>query len=150
FCLLLLVLPLPTLAQQVVQEPFADDTRLLQKVSVNVEGIPVGEFLVLLSKKTGVSLTAQDNLADEKVMVFGPPRPLRDVLGDLAALFHNVWMRGESMNGFRYIMVRSRRAQEFEDGLRQRDSEERWQAAMDGLAAALRETPDQLDKRPDN
>src|SRR5579871_3302639 len=68
--------PLPSGA--VVDHSLSDDPRLQQQVALNVEGVPVGDLLALLAKKTGVELAADEKVADDKIVAFGPARPLRD------------------------------------------------------------------------
>ena len=70
---------------------FASDARLQQGVAVHAEGVPVGDLLTLLAQKTGVTLKADLYVADDKVIVFNPARPLRDTLRDIAALFNDEW-----------------------------------------------------------
>lgn len=131
-------------------DAFAGDPRLVQKVTLHVEGLPVGELLALLSKKTGVALTVQTSLADDKVIAFTPSRPLRASLSDLAALFNDAWLRIEEKGEpIRYELVRSRKAQEYEDGLAARPADALL-AKLDELVRALAETPEQLAQRPKN
>jgi beta-lactamase regulating signal transducer with metallopeptidase domain len=99
--------------------PLFSEPQLQQKIFVHAEGIPVGELLTLISKQAGIALSAKDALADEKIIVFGPPRPLKALLKDMAVLFNNTWMRGKTADGrLAYIMVRGQRAQEYEAALR--------------------------------
>src|SRR4051812_11617631 len=74
-------------------DPFAGEPRAAQKVTVSAEGLPVTELLALLAQKTGISLSAAPEVADDKVIVFGPACPLREILADIAALFNDRWER---------------------------------------------------------
>jgi hypothetical protein len=56
----------------------AGDGRLERKVAAIAEGVPVGDLLNFLAKKTSVEIRASDYVADDKVVVFSPARPLRD------------------------------------------------------------------------
>ena len=106
----------PLRAQQNV---FAEDARLRQQVAMNVEGLPLNELLGLLSQKTGVTLSVERDLADEKAIVFQKSRPLQETLSDLAALFNAAWTSVEVKGaGKRYLIVRARRADEQEAQLR--------------------------------
>ncbi|HLK60439.1 MAG TPA: M56 family metallopeptidase [Chthonomonadaceae bacterium] len=94
------------------------DARLNQKVEITAEGIPVGDLLSLLSTRTGVKLKADSYVADDKVIVFNPARPLRDVLTDLASLFNDRWQSHKERNGeITYLLLRDIRAKAYEDGL---------------------------------
>ncbi len=126
----------------------AQDRRLDRAVSVRVEGIPVGDLLALLAKKTGVELKASREVADDKVVVFSPSRPLRATLTDLAALFNDSWEPIDLANGQkRYLLVRRSKALRYEDGLEQQVVT-RMKALLDAQVKALDETPEQTAKRP--
>jgi hypothetical protein len=58
-------------------DPFARDARLERQISLRVEGLPVSELLSLLSQKTGVGLSVEQDIGDEKVVAFNGARPLR-------------------------------------------------------------------------
>src|SRR5882724_4801567 len=101
-----------------VKDVFADNPKLLQKVKVECEGMAVGELLALLSQKTGVKLSADRGVADDKVVLFSPARPLRETLTDLAALYHDLWQHIKTdAGGDRYFLLRTRRSSEYEQTL---------------------------------
>jgi hypothetical protein len=131
------------------QDPLSDDPQLDRKVEVSAEGIPVSDLLARLTARTGVSLRAARDVADDKVIVCGAARPLRDLMADLAALYNDVWMRVEEPKGIRYLLTRTERAKEYEDGL-ERDVTGRLEAQLDEQVRALNETPEQLARRPKN
>ena len=129
---------------------FANDARLLQKVRLRVEGLPVKELLALLAQRTGVDLRSQEDIGDEKVVIFQPARPLQATLLDLAALFNNRWERVELPGQpLRYRLLRTARAREYEDSLALAPAR-RYMAQMRDMVNALAETPDQLVQRPAN
>src|SRR5712692_8092811 len=98
-----------------VKDPLADDTRLARQVRVTVEGLPVSDLLAQLSTKVGVTLTADAETGDDKVIVFGPARPLRELLADLAALFNDRWERRKAKNGVvSYRLIRTFSARQLE------------------------------------
>src|SRR5437868_14869100 len=112
---MIMALPLrvPAAAPDTVRDPLAEDSRLQRRVALSVEGLPIRDLLSLLSERTGVSLAVASDVADEKALVFGPARPLRDVLADLAALFDCRWARERSgRDSTRYRLVRSRGGQQ--------------------------------------
>ena len=145
---------LPSLVSAVAaSSPLAEDVRLERKVALHVEGLPIGELLEQLSAKTGVTFTAQKDIAEENVIAFVPARPLRATLEDIAALFNNQWERIENDKvkgeAVRYRLIRGARAREYEDSLL-RGPRERMMAQMEPLVQALAETPEQLRQRPAN
>ena len=98
----LLLTPVCAAAQSAVPaaaQGFSVDSRLQQKVAVHAEGIPVSDLLVLLGRKTGVSLKADPYVADDKVAAFSPARSLRSTLLDLAALFNDTWEEAPLADG---------------------------------------------------
>jgi hypothetical protein len=129
-------------------DPFADDERVAQKVSVTTEGLAVGDLLARIAEKTGVALAATTETRDDKVIVFGPARPLREVLADLAALFNDRWERKEGKDGVvRYTLTRTIRARQQEAELVQQRLE-RQEARLQEGVRALRETPAVFNRRP--
>ncbi|MCW3100853.1 MAG: blaR0 [Chthonomonadaceae bacterium] len=139
-----------TISATAVQEENAwdKDARLTRKVSISAEGIPVRDLLALLSQKTGVLLKAEDYVADDKVIVFTPARPLRDTLADIAALFDDAWLSRKTKENTNYfLLVRNRPAKDYEDGLSQ-DRNRKMLAQLDAQIKALDETPQELERRP--
>ncbi len=135
-------------AQENRYDPFAGDTRLEQKVTVSAEGQSLGEFLELLAGRTGVALTASRQTADDKVVIFGPSRPLREILTDLATLFDHRWTRERDAEGSRrYTLARTARAPAHEQRLA-RAAAEKVMSQVDEQVRALGETPEQLARRP--
>ncbi len=139
----LLLTPVCAAAQSAVPaaaQGFSVDSRLQQKVAVHAEGIPVSDLLVLLGRKTGVSLKADPYVADDKVAAFSPARSLRSTLLDLAALFNDTWEEAPLADGrMRYTLVRRLKAQRYEDGLEQQVTA-RMKALLDAQVKALGET----------
>lgn len=134
-------------AQENRHDPFAGDSRLEQKVTVSVAGQSLGELLNLLTARTGVSLTASRQTSDDKVAIFGPPRPLRQVLTDLATLFDHRWTGERNADGaLRYTLVRTARARAYEQQLA-RAAAEKAMSQVEEQVRALAETPEQLARR---
>ncbi len=127
---------------------FGGDARLARKVRLRVEGLPIKELLALLSQQSGVDLRAQEDIGDEKVVLFQPARALQATLVDLAALFNNQWERIEQPGQpLRYRLIRTARAREYEDTLAHAWAQ-RYTAQMQQMVSALGETPEQLARRP--
>ncbi|HLK59467.1 MAG TPA: M56 family metallopeptidase [Chthonomonadaceae bacterium] len=123
------------------------DVRLNQKVAISAEGIPLRDLLSQLSQKTGLLLKADDYVADEKIILFTPARPLRDTLADLAVLFNDIWLpQTPRDNKTYYLLTRTLRAKEYEDGLAQ-DMNRKLLAQLDAQIKALEETPQELARR---
>src|SRR5205823_3062379 len=98
-----------------VKDALAGDARLAQMVRVSVEGLPVSDLLAKLAAKTGVALAAEPDIGDDKLIVFGPARPLRELLADLAALFNDRWESKRTVSGaVRYRLFRSAAARQLE------------------------------------
>lgn len=107
------------------KDPLADDARLAQQVRVTAEGLAVSDLLARLSARTGVALVAEPDVGDEKVIVFGPARPLRELLADLAALFNIRWEAKRTHGGeIRYRLYCSPAARQLEAGFARRIIEE--------------------------
>jgi beta-lactamase regulating signal transducer with metallopeptidase domain len=126
------------------------DAGLDRKVAVTAEGVPVGDLLALMTRKTGVGISAANDLIDNKVIILGPARPLRDVLYDLAALYDGVWHTIPVSGGrSRYLLVRDNRVKSYEDTLAD-DVNRRVLAKINEQIQALNETPAELAKRSGN
>src|ERR1051326_5767605 len=81
----------PLRAETPQDDPLGAEPKLDRKITVAAEGIPVGELLAAISRKTGLALRADPAVADDKVIVFGPQRTLRAVLTDIGALYNDSW-----------------------------------------------------------
>ena len=131
------------------KDPLADDARLAQKIRVSVEGLPVSDLLAQLAAKTGVALAAEPDIGDDKVIVFGPARPLRDLLADLAALFNDRWESKRTRDGeIRYRLYRTVAARQLEATFARRTTEQQM-ARLERLVSGLDMKPEEL-ARPEN
>jgi hypothetical protein len=120
---------------------FSEDRRLDRGVGIHVEGLPVSELLGLLARRTGVSLSAVGEAADDKVIVFSSARPLRAQLLDLAALFGNRWLASPAAPGrLRYFLARRRATSEREAALLKK-AEQSLLADLAQQVAALVDAP---------
>jgi beta-lactamase regulating signal transducer with metallopeptidase domain len=129
------------------EDAWKSDTRLDQRVKISAEGISLGELLPLISQKTGVSLTANRYTADDKVILLGPARPLRDVLADIAALFNDLWDPEQGNDGkLQYVLIRDLKTRQYEERLGQ-EGDRRLLAQLEEQVKALRETPSELERR---
>lgn len=131
-------------------DAFAEDMRLSQKVALHAEGIPLEDLLARLSRRIGVTLKVQQDIADEKVIVFSSVRPIRDLLNDMAALMNDAWMRLEQPGDKPiYRLVRNGRARELENDLLAKINN-RLELRLEEQVRALGETPDERSRRPAN
>jgi hypothetical protein len=146
---LLLLCTLPAASQDTPKDPFRGDSRLLQKVAVRAEGLSLSDLFGLLSKQTGTELSASRDTGEEKVLLFSPARPLRELLADLAALFNDRWERKSAAGGARYLLTRDVRARQYEARLVHATTE-RMLAQLDAQVRALAETPEQLARRSEH
>ncbi len=104
-------------------------------VKVLAEGAPVSDLLALVSKESGVDITAHRDVADDKVVLCGPARPLHDLLSDIAALFNDIWLHTTSADGHdHYSLTRNRQAREYETALAQ-DIRDRMKRQLDAFIA---------------
>jgi hypothetical protein len=76
------------LASTAVAAERIQDERLAQKVTVISTGQSLGSFLTGLSIKTGVKMTARDEVADHKLVVFAADMPLSEVMAAISEVFH--------------------------------------------------------------
>ncbi len=132
-----------------VPEGLVGNPALEKRVKVTCPGLAVGELLEQLSAKAGIKLEADRAIADDKVVLFCPARPLKATLNDLAALFHDVWRHTKTADGKdRYLLLRTRAATVYEETL-SHATYARLIAKLEEQVKALSETPDQLAKRPE-
>src|SRR5262249_34999450 len=84
------------------QEREIVDTRLVRKVTVAEKGVPFGELCRKLSGITGIALTANRRVSEDKITVFCRERPLRDVMRQISALFGFTWLRSGTEGAYEY------------------------------------------------
>lgn len=135
-------------AQETVPRLGEQDSRLSQKIRLAVGGRSIGDVLGLLTQQTGIRVTAARDVADDKVVIFTPKRPLRDTLEDLAALLSHQWESDSSDGTMRYRLVRNSKTKRLEAKLLEAE-EGRLLALAGRYVHALSETPEQLKKRPE-
>jgi hypothetical protein len=124
---------------------------LQQEVLIHAEGVPLGDLFAGIDRKIGVRLRAVAEADDEKVVMVGPARPLRDYMEDLAALVDARWSRVSRSDPPAYMLSLPRDARDREDRLlraaherllRQLNEEARTlalQAPMEGAGPAERD-----------
>lgn len=71
---------------------YGDDSRTAKGVAFGSPRAPLGQCLQLLSKATGVALTAAPTLATEPLVGYVPRRPLRETMQALEDLYDGQWV----------------------------------------------------------
>ena len=125
------------------------DSRIHQTAKVTAEGVSVHDLLRLMTRESGVALTAAGEVGDKKVVIFGPPRPLFSLLDDVAALFNETWVRQNTSEGaIRYRLEQGASSLQNATQLR-RAGVTRMLDQLEEQVQALKETSEQLGRRPD-
>ncbi|HLK56090.1 MAG TPA: zf-HC2 domain-containing protein [Chthonomonadaceae bacterium] len=138
--------PTKAAAEQYKQEAEIVDERLVKKVSLTEKGISFADLCRLLKEQTGIELTANASVADDKVTLFCKERSLRDIMRQVNRLFGYLWNRSGKPGEFRYELTQPVRAQLAEDELRSRDRNEALMALdreMERYRKYLNLTPEQ-------
>jgi beta-lactamase regulating signal transducer with metallopeptidase domain len=127
-----------------------NDGRLGRKVTISAEGVPIGDLLTLVTKKSGVNMSAAPDVADDKIIIFETSRRLRDAMADIAALYNAVWVPVEVQGSpVRYSLVVSAHTRQYEEDLAD-ETTRRILARLDEQVQALSESPQQFAKRAPN
>jgi hypothetical protein len=100
------------------------DSRLAHKVTLALKATALADLCDRVRADTGVQLIAGRSVADEKVTLFCPEMPLRDVMRQLSRPFGYAWLRSGKPNEYRYELVQDLRSQLMEEELRNRDRNE--------------------------
>ena len=127
--------PLPPIAGQgdaavksavVVQQQEAAivDARLVRKVSVQAKGISFFDLCTRLRAESGVRVTANRCVADDKITLYCHPRPLRDLMRHISRHFGFTWVRKGEEGSYEYELTQTLRSKLLEEGMRERDEEE--------------------------
>lgn len=127
--------PLPQIAgdgPRAVQAALADykqqkeivDARLVHKVTIGVKGIAFSDLCRQVHDQTGIEISANPSVADDKITLFCKDRPLRDLMRQINRLFGFIWTRTGEPNAYRYELSQALNAQLTEEELRNRDRNE--------------------------
>jgi RNA polymerase sigma factor (sigma-70 family) len=125
-----------------------DDPQIRRRVTIKTEGIALGELFALWAKQTGVRLQVDDYTADDKVIILGPPRPMNEIMADIAALYNDTWLHSRDGERHTYRLTRLPIARDDEDKLAN-EMNRTLLAHLEEQIKALDETPEQLAKRPE-
>lgn len=97
------------------------DSRLFKPMTLRLKAASLEDLAAELERQTGVSLQASRGVADEKVTAFVVDRPARDVMREVARLFHYIWARTGSEGAYRYQLIQDLKSQLTEEELRRND-----------------------------
>jgi hypothetical protein len=141
------VLFLPAPATALPKEPFRDDARLRQKVTVRVRGMPIGQLLQRLAVALGVHLSAEgEDLNDQKINLFARDLTGAEVLDAIANLLNSEgpkghwWERSGRAPNRRYRLVRDLASRQWEVR-RAAEAEARLVSLLGDRLRALRNEP---------
>jgi hypothetical protein len=147
----LLLAPFAPVHGEPPPDALSRETRFARSLCIEAEGISIGELLMRLSDATGLPLRAGREVADEKVIVFGPPRPLREVLRDLAALVGAEWQERTAEDAAPYFLLEKRSAARRRETMLAESVTEQMLQQMEERVRALRESPQEFARRaPDD
>jgi hypothetical protein len=146
--MLLFLRPFPASAEP--PDALAKETRFARSVRVEAEGISISELLARVSEVTGLPLRASREVAEEKVIVFGPARSLREILQDIAALLGAEWQERSEKDASPYYLLEKRpAARKRETTLADSVIDQMFQK-MEEQIRALRESPQEFARRPEH
>jgi predicted anti-sigma-YlaC factor YlaD len=106
------------------QERAIVDPRLVRKVTLAVKGTAFSEICRRLTQETGIQISANRRVADDKITLFCKERPLRDLMRQISTLFNFTWNRTGKEGAYEYELTQSLRSQLLEETLRQKDRDE--------------------------
>lgn len=145
----LLLVSRPPFACAAPPDILAKEPRFAQSVRVEAEGISIRELLAHISEAAKLPLRASREVAEEKIIVFGPPRPMREILQDIAMLLGAEWQERNEKDAPPYYLLEKRSAaRERETTLANAVIEQMFQQ-MEEQVRALRESPEKLARRPE-
>jgi hypothetical protein len=127
-------IPLPPIAGQgagavqsaiVMQQKEAAivDARLVRKVSVQAKGISFFDLCARLRHESGVQLSANRCVADDKITLFCHPRSLCDLMRQISLHFGYTWIRKGEEGSYEYELTQTMRSKLLEEGMREQDEE---------------------------
>lgn len=123
---------------------FADDSRLVNKVSIRAIGISLTEFLEKLSAKTGVKFTADKEVSESKLAVFVKDIPILKLQSAIGAALYLQSSREKGKDGkwqYNFQMDSTARA---EAAANRRREIENLRKYVQELAAASKLSPEEL------
>jgi anti-sigma factor RsiW len=109
-------------AQQ--REAAVIDTRLVRRVSMQAKGISFFDLCERLRRESGVRVTANRSVADDKITIFCHPRPLRDLMRQISRHFGFNWVRKGEEGSYEYELTQTLRSKLLEEGMREQDQEQ--------------------------
>ncbi len=105
-------------------EKAISDPRLQKRVTLAKKAVAFGELLDAIAKETGISISANRSVSDDKLTVFCKDKPLRDLMRLITQHFGFVWERTGGESEFVYRLKQPLRNQFLEEELRNKDKNE--------------------------
>jgi hypothetical protein len=128
-------------------DPFREDARLRQTLTVRVSGMPLVELFPRLGALLGVRLFAEgEDVAEQKINLFATDLPAAEILTAIAGLLNaegprgSRWERSGKASNPRYVLVRDLASRQWE--------ERQLAAATARLASLLRDRLRALGEEP--
>jgi len=116
------------------QEASVVDSRLVHNVSISLKHASMTEACAELARQTGVSITAGRNVRDENVTLYVSPRPAREVMRQVSAVFGFIWEREGEEGRYSYRLKQDAASEVAEERLRNDDIS----AAVQSLAKTVK------------
>lgn len=119
------------------------DARLERPVNLRRKRDPLSDVLADLRDQTGARVEASPEVAYEPAIVFVSGQPARDVMAQIAALFHYRWRRRGEAPAYRYELYQDETARHEEENLRAQE----WQRLRETFRAQIGRY-ERLSRRP--
>lgn len=118
-----------------IQPIIEQDTHLQQRVTLHLKRRPLSAVVAEIGAKSGVTLTAASDVADEPAIVYVTDQPAKDVMHHLSTLFNFRWTRKGAPGAYSYEIYQDLKSKQEEEALRQTDR----LRALQSLQAAVGE-----------
>ncbi len=86
---------------------YAEDARLVQKISLQCKSVSFSELCRRMQAATGIAFTASPLTADDNITLFCHERPLADILPQIERLFSFTWQRTGGKAAYRYDLTQT-------------------------------------------
>jgi hypothetical protein len=135
----------PESERAALQPILTQDTRLTRPVTLRLKKSPLSTVAAVLSRETGVSMTAARDVADEPAIVYATEQPAKEVMHQLAQVFNCRWTRKGQPGAYAYEIYQDLKSRQEEEALRERDR----LLALQALQAEFRDYLDWTRRPPE-